>query len=166
MNQTNIIDITLDREFRCKRVRSTGRQLYWVTRSSICSLCSLIWLLHTAPCTYLSAHSLSHSRARVKVDDLMSHNDLSLSHSALGARKIAFQLINCRRTMVQKNQEYGYEYRATGSSVCWFACTTHSFACSALLALLTHSAACTHSFARFLTHSLPGTWLIKCLKTT
>ena len=28
MSQTNIIDITLDREFRCKRVRSTGRQLY------------------------------------------------------------------------------------------------------------------------------------------
>ena len=29
VNQTNIIDVTLDREFRCKRVRSTGRQLYW-----------------------------------------------------------------------------------------------------------------------------------------
>ena len=28
VNQTNIIDITLVREFRCMRVRSTGRQLY------------------------------------------------------------------------------------------------------------------------------------------
>ena len=31
VNQSNIIDITLDREFRCKRVRSTGRQLYQPT---------------------------------------------------------------------------------------------------------------------------------------
>ena len=109
---------------------------------------------HSFACfALLAAHSLSHSRARRKVDDWMSHNDLSLSHSVLGARKIAFRLINRRRTMVQKNQESSYKYQATRSSVCWFACTIHSFACSTLLALLTHSAALIHLLACSLTHS-------------
>ena len=42
-------------------------------------------------------------------------------------------------TMVQKNQESGHW--ATRLYICFFTCTTHAFACSALLALLAHSVA-------------------------
>ena len=43
--------------------------------------------------------------------------------------------------MVQISQELGRKHWATHLSVRSFACTAHSFACSALLALLAHSAA-------------------------
>ena len=50
-------------------------------------------------------------------------------------------------TMVQNNQEPRLKYWVTGSSVCSFARTAHSFACSALLALLARSAYFAHSLA-------------------
>ena len=53
-------------------------------------------------------------------------------------------------TVGQINQKPRQKYWATRSSICLFACTTHSFACSALLALLTCSVALTCSLA----HSL------------
>ena len=66
---------------------------------------------------------------------------------------------NCRQgislsAMLQNNQEYRRKRWATRSSVRSFARTAHSFACSALLALLAHSAALIHSLPRSLTHSL------------
>ena len=90
-------------------------------------------------------------RAREKVDDLMSCSDLSLSHSAQGASKIAFRLINRLRTMVPKDQESICKYRAIHSSICSFACSAHSFPCSALLALLTRFTALIHLLACSLT---------------
>ena len=45
------------------------------------------------------------------------------------------------------------DYWAIRSSICSFTCTTHSFACSALLALLARSAALIRSLACSLTHS-------------
>ena len=53
--------------------------------------------------------------------------------------------------MVDNSQEYRLKCWATRSSVGSFARTAYSFACSALLALLTHSAALTS-----LTPSLVG----------
>ena len=58
-------------------------------------------------------------------------------------------------TMVQNNQEYRLTYWATRSSVCLFACTAHSFACSALIALLTRSATLIHLPARSLAPPCP-----------
>ena len=52
----------------------------------------------------------------------------------------------------QNNQEYRLNYWATCSSVCFFARTAHSFACSTLCASL--ALRCAHWFARSLTHSL------------
>ena len=60
-------------------------------------------------------------------------------------------------TTVQTNQESRLKYWATRSSVCSFARTAHSFACSGLLASLAPSAALTRSLARSL-HSLPRSW--------
>ena len=57
------------------------------------------------------------------------------------------------RTMVENSQKYRLKYWATRSSVRSFARTTHSFACSVLLALLARSAALTRSLAH-LAHSL------------
>ena len=57
---------------------------------------------------------------------------------------------NHNHTMVQNSQEYRLKYWVTRLSVRSFARTTHSFACSRLLALLTPSAALTHSLARSL----------------
>ena len=52
--------------------------------------------------------------------------------------------------MVQNNQELRRKYWATCLSVCSFARTAHSFACSRLLSSLATSAALTHSLARSL----------------
>ena len=60
-------------------------------------------------------------------------------------------------TMVEDSQEYRLQYWATRSSVCSFARTAHSFACSRLLASLAPSAALTRSLARSL-RSLPRSW--------
>ena len=65
--------------------------------------------------------------------------------------------------MVQNSPEYRLKYWVTRSSVHSFARTAHSFACSALLALLTR---CVHSFScslTSLTSSLVGQWLIRWL---
>ena len=59
-------------------------------------------------------------------------------------------------TMVQKNQEYRRKYWATRSSVCIFAHSTISFACSTLL--YPHFATLVHLHASLLTHSLPSSW--------
>ena len=59
--------------------------------------------------------------------------------------------------MVQNNQESRLHYWATCSSVRSIARTAHSFACSALFALLACSAAFTHSLARSFC-SLPCSW--------
>ena len=64
-----------------------------------------------------------------------------------------------QRTMVQNNQESRRKHWAIRSSVHSFTHTTHSFACSALLALLTHSAAPIHSLAYSLT---PGK-MVDCM---
>ena len=48
-------------------------------------------------------------------------------------------------TVGQNNQEYRLKYWATHSSVYLFTSTAHSFACSALLALLARSAVLTRS---------------------
>ena len=63
-------------------------------------------------------------------------------------------------TVVWNKQELGRKYWATRSSVRWFARPArpaHSFACSALLALLARSAALTCLLARSL-RSLPRSW--------
>ena len=65
--------------------------------------------------------------------------------------------------MVQKNQEYRLKYRATRSSVRLFACTAHSFTCSALLALLAHFAALTYLLARPLTPKLMAIFSVSFL---
>ena len=59
-------------------------------------------------------------------------------------------------TVGQNNQEYRRKYWATRSSVRSFARTAHSFACSALLALLARSAALTRLFALSLTSLTPS----------
>ena len=70
--------------------------------------------------------------------------------------------------MGQNGQEYSLKYWATRSSICLFASTTHSFACSALLSA--HFACklrCAHSFAcslTSLTPSLVGKWIIDVSK--
>ena len=73
---------------------------------------------------------------------------------------IAWYRCRGRCTVGQNNQEYRLKYWATRSSVRSFTHTTHLFACSALLALLAHTAALTcllthslHSLAHF-AHSL------------
>ena len=60
-----------------------SRRKYWTTRLSVRSHRSLIRLLRTARFTRMlrCAHSFTRSRARGKVKDKMSHNDLVLSHS-------------------------------------------------------------------------------------
>ena len=60
-------------------------------------------------------------------------------------------------TMVDNSQEYRLRYWATRSSICLFARTAHSFACSRLLASLAPSAALTRSLARSL-RSLLRSW--------
>ena len=60
-------------------------------------------------------------------------------------------------TKVQNNQESRRKYWATRSSVRWLARTALSFACSALLALLAHSAALTRSLAHSF-RSPPRSW--------
>ena len=50
-------------------------------------------------------------------------------------------------TVVWNNQKYRLKYWATRTSVCSFARTAHSFACSGLLASLAASAALTRSLA-------------------
>ena len=57
-------------------------------------------------------------------------------------------------TMAQNKQESRRKYWATHFSVCLFACTAHSFACSTLFAALVHSAALTRSHIHSFTHSL------------
>ena len=52
--------------------------------------------------------------------------------------------------MVQNNQELRCKYWATRSSICPLARIGHSFACSALIASLMHSAALIHLLARSL----------------
>ena len=59
--------------------------------------------------------------------------------------------------MGQNNQKYRLKYWATRSSVRSFARTAHSFACSALLALLVRLAALTHLLAHSLC-LLPRSW--------
>ena len=61
------------------------------------------------------------------------------------------------RTVDQINQELRREYWATRLSICLFARTAHSFACSELLASLARSAALT----RLPTFSLLGQWIIR-----
>ena len=56
-------------------------------------------------------------------------------------------------TVGQNSKELGCKYWATHSSLCSFAWTAHSFTCSALLALLVHSAALIRSLACSFTHS-------------
>ena len=55
--------------------------------------------------------------------------------------------------MVENNQKSRSKYWATRSSVCLFAHTAHSFACSELLASLARFAALTRLLARSLTHA-------------
>ena len=66
------------------------------------------------------------------------------------------------RTMVQNNQESRHMYWAPHSSIRSFACTAHSFNCSALLVLL----ACSAELICLLVHSLfpklVGKWMISC----
>ena len=79
---------------------------------------------------------------------------------SLGRRetKLSVLLFPLRRpTVGHINQEYRLKYRAIRSSICSFARTAHSFACSALLALLARSAALTRTLARSL-HSIPRLW--------
>ena len=59
-----------------------------------------------------------------------------------------------RHTVGQNSQELGHKYWATRLSIRLFPRTAHSFACSALLALLTHSTALIWSLARSLTPKL------------
>ena len=59
--------------------------------------------------------------------------------------------------VVWNKQESRCKYWAPHSSVHSFTRTAHSFACTALLALLARSAALTHLLARSL-HSLPRSW--------
>ena len=59
--------------------------------------------------------------------------------------------------MVDNSQEYRLKHWTTRLSVCSFARTAHSFACSGLLASLAPSAALTRSLARSLC-SLPRSW--------
>ena len=59
-----------------------------------------------------------------------------------------------RRTVVWNKQESRHKYWATRSSICSFACTAHSFACSGLLASLAPTATLTRSLACSL-RSLP-----------
>ena len=54
-----------------------------------------------------------------------------------------------RRTVLQNSHKLRRKYRAVRS----FACTAHSFFCSALLASLARSTVLIHSLARSLTHS-------------
>ena len=56
----------------------------------------------------------------------------------------------CRFTVGQNNQEPRLKSWATRSSVCSFACTAHSFACSGLLASLAPYAVLARSLARSL----------------
>ena len=60
-------------------------------------------------------------------------------------------------TMGQNDKNSRCKYWATRSSIRSFACTAHSFTCSALLALLVRSAVLTHSLARSLC-SHPSSW--------
>ena len=61
--------------------------------------------------------------------------------------------------MVQKNQELRRTHWVTGSPVCSFARTSHSFACSTLLPFaLALAVCCAHLFAHSLTLSLSSFW--------
>ena len=64
-----------------------------------------------------------------------------------------------QHTVVWNKQELRRKYWATRSSFRLFACTAHSFACSALFASLARSAALTH----WLTPELVGKWKIRWL---
>ena len=64
--------------------------------------------------------------------------------------------VGLHRTIVQNNQEYRHKYWATCLSIRLFNRTTHSFACSVLLALLASFAALICLLAPSLT--LPSSW--------
>ena len=69
-----------------------------------------------------------------------------------------------RCTVGQIHQEPRCKYWATHSSICLFARTIHSFACSALLILLTRALRCTHSFVGSLSSLTPllvEQWMIR-----
>ena len=87
-----------------------------------------------------------------------------MSQATYKLSQIPFSLLDSRSrqrkqldTVGQNNQEYRLRYSATRSSICSFARTPHSFACSGLLALLTGSAVLTHLLARSL-RSHPRSW--------
>ena len=67
-----------------------------------------------------------------------------------------FPFIFSLSTMVQKNQGSRRKYWITCSSARSFANTTHSFACSALLALLAHSVTLIRSLTLLLPYELMG----------
>ena len=70
-------------------------------------------------------------------------------------RKIASH--DTHSAVIQNFSKSGRKYWATRSSAHSFAHTSHSLACSALLASLARSAALFRSH-RLLTHSLPSSW--------
>ena len=76
-----------------------------------------------------------------------------------------FPFIFSLSTMVQKNQGSRRKYWITCSSARSFANTTHSFACSALLALLAHSVTLIRSLTLLLPYELMGK-KVKSMKGT
>ena len=98
---------------------------------------------------------LSRCRWRSFISDVR----LSSSPSRLSSSSFPLQC-----TRVQNNQESRHKYWAIHSSVCLFAYTAHSFACSTLLvrsAVLTHllAGSLTHSLKNSLLHSRDSEWL-------
>ena len=90
---------------------------------------------------------------------LEGYNATVFAYGQTGAGK-TFTMQGNLRTMVQNSQGSGSKYWGNRSSIRSFARTTHSFACSALPALLTRSTALIRSLARSITPKLVGNKII------
>ena len=92
-------------------------------------------------------------RGKFHVSPILSFLPLFPEFSPFPKLLRSFLMLDNVCTVVQNTQELKRKYWATRSSVCSFACTIHSFTCSALLDSLALSAALIRSLARSLTHS-------------
>ena len=81
----------------------------------------------------------------IETFSMEQYQPINLSYTLLGtlSSHLGHSGSSHRITVSQNNQKSSLQYFATRSSVCSFARTAHSFACSTLLALLAHSAAFT-----------------------
>ena len=116
---------------------------HFVTLPPLCNFSTLTWSLSILFCHLVERKPL---RKTSGVTSEIGQESEDLSVLTTGGRLGCLWLC----TVVQNNQESRRKYWAICSCVCLFNCTTHSFFCSALLALL----ACSAVFIRLLVCSL------------